>query len=274
MIHEKGSNLSSYTTGLLASGRLVFRREEAQKANRMGAGAFLDAAEKLQKRGRLFSPRRGFYVVVPPQYLNLGSPPPASFIDDLMRFEGHSYYVGLLKAAELHGAAHQAVMEFQVVTDKRLPIIRAGRTKIVFYYRKDLSRVAGGIEDRKTESGMMKLSGAELTVLDLLRYPQAGGGIDNIVTIMGELGEKLDPEKLAALSSAFERAVVQRLGYLLHWLRLRDHADRLHEALEKRSMQWVELDPALAIDPETTPSPVTQDRRWRVTVRRAPERDL
>lgn len=274
MIHEKGANLSSYITGLLASGQLVFRREEAQNANRMGAGAFLDAAEKLQKRGRLINPRRGFYVVVPPQYLNLGSPPPASFVDDLMRFEGHPYYVGLLKAAELLGAAHQAVMEFQVVTDKRLPVIRAGRTKIVFYYRKDLSRIAEGIEDRKTESGKMRLSGPELTVLDLIRYPQASGGIDNVVTIIGEIGEKLDAEKLAALSNAFERAVVQRLGYLLHWLRLRDHADRLHEEIEKRSTQWVELDPALAADPDAAPEPVTLDKSWRVTVRRTPERDL
>ena len=38
-----------------------------------------------------------------------------------MRHEGEAYYVGLLKAAELHGATHQAVMEFQVVTGKRLP---------------------------------------------------------------------------------------------------------------------------------------------------------
>nr|WP_245488732.1 type IV toxin-antitoxin system AbiEi family antitoxin [Rhizobium ruizarguesonis] len=38
-----------------------------------------------------------------------------------MRHEGNSYYVGLLKAAELHGATHQAVMEFQVVAAKRLP---------------------------------------------------------------------------------------------------------------------------------------------------------
>ena len=34
----------------------------------------------------------------------------------LIRFEHCPYYVGLLKAAEMHGATHQAVMEFQVVT--------------------------------------------------------------------------------------------------------------------------------------------------------------
>ena len=43
-------------------------------------------------------------------------PPPSWHIDALMTREQQSYYVGLLKAAELHGAGHQAVMEFQVVS--------------------------------------------------------------------------------------------------------------------------------------------------------------
>lgn len=55
-----------------------------------------------------------------------------------MRHEGRPYYVGLLKAAELHGATHQAVMEFQVITDKRIPRISAGRSVLSFYYRKDM----------------------------------------------------------------------------------------------------------------------------------------
>ena len=42
----------------------------------------------------------------------MAAPPPPWYIDDLMRFEDCSYYVGLLKAGELHGATHQAVMEF------------------------------------------------------------------------------------------------------------------------------------------------------------------
>jgi len=96
---------------------------------------FLDAAEKLQKRDRLLNLRHGFYVIAPPHYLNFGSPPPASFIDDLMRHANRPYYVGLLKAAELHGASHQAVMEFQVVTNRQMREVRAGRSKIAFYFR-------------------------------------------------------------------------------------------------------------------------------------------
>ena len=79
-----------------------------------------------------------------------------------MAREGRAYYVGLLKAAELHGATHQAVTEFQFVTAKRLPRIRAGRGLIVFYFRRDMEAVTAGIEHRKTDTGTMKISSAAL----------------------------------------------------------------------------------------------------------------
>ena len=66
------------------------------------------------------------------------------YIDDLMRHEGRPYYVGLLRAAELHGASHQAVMEFQVVTNKKMPELLVGRSRIAFYYRKDMEAVSAG----------------------------------------------------------------------------------------------------------------------------------
>ncbi len=197
-------SLASYIVGRLAAGRLVFSREEAQVALGIGRGAFLDAAEKLQKRDRLLNLRQGFYVIVPPQYLNFGSPPPASFIDDLMRHESRPYYVGLLKAAELQGASHQAVMEFQVVTNRQMRDVQVGRSKIAFYFRKDMSAIASGIEERKTDTGKMKISSVELTLLDLLRYPQASAGLDNILTVFSDLGSKLNPEGMGVLSRAFE----------------------------------------------------------------------
>lgn len=42
------------------------------------------------------------------------------YIDDLMRHEGQTYYVGFLMAGAMHGVTHQAVMEFQVVTNGRV----------------------------------------------------------------------------------------------------------------------------------------------------------
>lgn len=274
MIHDQRSALSAYASGLLSAGRTVFTAEEARDALGVGHGAFLDAAERLQRREALLNPRQGFYVVVPPQFAAWGAPPPTWYVDALMRHEGQDYYVGLLKAAEFHGATHQAVMEFQVVSAKRLPRIRAGRSLIAFYFRKDLGPVAAGVESRKTDTGVMKVSSAALTALDLLRYPQASGGIDMIDTVVADLALKIDPDQLAALSGAVERPVVQRLGHLLEHLGHEALTGAMREALRSREpLPWTELDRQARADPDFRREPQKRDPRWRVVVRGAPESD-
>ena len=274
MLHDQRSALSGYVSGLLSAGRTVFTAEEAEQALGVGRGAFLDAAERLQRRKALLNPRQGFYVVVPPLFASWGAPPPASCIDALMRHEGQAYYVGLLKAAELHGATHQAVMEFQVISAKRLPKIRAGRNLIVFYFRKDMEAVKAGIDDRKTDTGTMKISSAALTALDLLRYPQASGGIDNVATVLSDLGQKIDPEQLAAISVTVERPIVQRLGHLLDRLGHGALSRPMLKALRARgSVPWAELDRQEARAVDFAAEPRKRDSRWRIIVRRAPEPD-
>ena len=274
MVHDQRSALSTYMAGLLAAGRVVFTGSEAAQALGVGRGAFLDAAERLQHRGHLVNPRRDFYVVVPPQFASWGAPPPPWYIDALMHHIGEPYYVGLLKAAELHGATHQAVMEFQVLAGKRLPRIRAGRNLIVFYYRKDMTAVAAGIEDRKTDTGTMRVSSAALTALDLLRYPRAAGGLDNVATVLADLAGKIDSTRLAALSAAAERPVVQRLGYLLERLGQGERAAAMHAALiDRGAVRWTELDGNEARDPDFAPPEQERSERWRVIVRRVPEID-
>jgi predicted transcriptional regulator of viral defense system len=274
MMMEKRLPLSDYMTGLLSAGRAVFTREDAVDALRIKPRGFLKAAEKQQRRKALLNPRHGFYVVVPPQYLSWGAPPPAWYIDDLMRHEGHPYYVGLLKAAELHGATHQAVMEFQVVTDKRLPKIRAGRSIISFSYRKDMARVADAVADHKTDTGRMRVSSPELTAFDLLRYARAVGTIDSIATVLSDLGDKIDAARLAQLAPAFERTVIQRLGYLLDHLSHHEKTAALYDYLSKNKLlPWIELEPFHPANAEFSSDPVERNPRWHVIVRRLPETD-
>jgi predicted transcriptional regulator of viral defense system len=274
MILDKPKTLSAYLEDLLSSGKVVFLREEALEALAMNRGAFLDSAERLQKQGRLISPRRGFYVVVPPQFRSWGAPPAAWYVDALMSHERHSYYIGLLKAADLHGATHQAVMEFQVVTNTRLPRVTAGRSVLVFYYRRDMEITRAGVEDRKTDTGSMKISCAELTALDLLRYPHASGGMNHIATVFADLGRKIDADKLAALSAAFERPIVQRAGWLLDHLGFQERTEKMHRRFLKESQRpWTEFEPAIVGDPDLTPSPVDESKRWNLVVRRLPEVD-
>ena len=276
MLPDHRPRLSDYINSLLSTGRIVFTAEEAELALSVDHGAFLDAAERLQRRGLLLKPRQGFYVIVPPQYLSWGAPPPTWYIDALMSHEGqtHSYYVGLLKAAELHGATHQAIMEFQMVTAKRLPVIHAGRSRIVFYLRRDIEAVSAGIEDHKTETGKMRISSVALTALDLLRYPQASGGIDNIATVLSDLGHKIDSTQLTTLSALVERPVVQRLGYLLDFLGYDSLIEPMLESLHARgSLSWTELDRHAGRERSIAPNPRSRDLRWRIVVRRTPQID-
>lgn len=269
-----GAELSSYLSDLQSKGQLVLASQGVEPELGLSHGAFLDAAERLQKQKKLIRLRRGFYVIVPPQFSSWGAPPPSWYIDAFMRHESCPYYVGLLKAAELHGATHQAVNEFQVVAEKRLPKIQAGRSSISFYYRKEIKALARGIVDHKTDTGSMKLSSVELTSLDLLRYPHASAGLDNIVTVLADLGGKINPEALARLSVSFQKSVVQRLGHLLDQLGYADSTRlMLQELVKKELPSWVELDPEEVADPQLAPSPIERDRRWNVVIRRRPEVD-
>jgi predicted transcriptional regulator of viral defense system len=265
--------LTQYIHDLQAGGRITFTDEEALAALGITRNAFLKASARLQKAKLLLNPRQGFYVAVPAQYASWGAPPPAWYIDALMRHEERPYYVGLLKAAELHGASHQAAMEFQIVTDKQLRDIRAGRSIISFFFRKDFNSVEEFIMPWKTDTGAMKISSPELTALDLLRYPRASGGIDAAATVLSELSDKLDPEKLARAARHFERSVIQRLGYLLDFLGARARAEPMHRYLvsSEPSFLWVPLAPApRGFEKE---APVERNSRWRVHVHSTPEID-
>ncbi len=273
MIPDSRASLPTWVTDLQSAGRVTFTSDEAKQELGVNHGAFLDSAERLQRKGHLLSPRRGFYVIVPPQHLSWGAPPPSWYIDELMQFERSPYYVGLLKAAELHGAAHQAVMEFQVVTSKRLPQIQAGRSILAFYFRKDMPSAADAVVPFKTDSGQMNVSSPELTALDLLRYPQAAGGIDNVATVFAEIADRLDADRLSSVAQHCERSVAQRVGHLLDHLGHTDRTSPLHAVLSQSNLSWVELDTTEAKDADFAREPLARDEKWRIVVRRQPEVD-
>ena len=273
MMLEPRSSLASFTTRLQGVGRLAFTRDEAIQALHITEAGFLKAAGRLQKKRALLNPRHGFYVVVPPQYLSWQAPPPAWYIDALMKHEGRPYYVGLLKAAELHGATHHAVMEFQVITDKQIPKIRAGRSIIAFYFRKDVEAVLFGVEDQKTDTGSMKVSSVELTALDLVRYMHIAGGIDAVATVLSDLAPRIDGRKLASLAAKFERTTVQRLGYLIDRAGQGERAEAMRALLfAKQPVPWVSLEPHKR-GARASSQPAERNERWHVIVDRLPEAD-
>ena len=75
--------LSRWVEQLQSQGRYTFTRGEAEAKTDRSFVAAQSALRRLKKRSRIVSPRRGFYVVIPPEYRTAGSPPASWFIDDL-----------------------------------------------------------------------------------------------------------------------------------------------------------------------------------------------
>src|ERR1700728_1118626 len=118
---------------LIARGRYSTSVEEIRELTGLSYAAITSGMQRLRKQRRVFSPTRGLYVVVPPEYRSWGVIPPDWFIGDLMRHLGRRYYVALLSAASYHGAAHQAPQVFQVMADGRVLDRAIERVRLRFY---------------------------------------------------------------------------------------------------------------------------------------------
>ncbi|HWL44079.1 MAG TPA: type IV toxin-antitoxin system AbiEi family antitoxin [Ilumatobacter sp.] len=175
-------------------------------------------AARWRAKHHAFAPTRGAYVPIPPEFRSWGVVPASHFIDPLMRFLGHRYYVAYLSAAEVHGAAHQRPQVFQVVTSGRLRDRAFGRVRIEFTTSADTA--GRPVVERNTPTGTMRVSTPEVTVLDLVAAPSRGGGLSNVATVIGELLEddKLDLDELAREAGQYPIAVRQRTGWMISFV--------------------------------------------------------
>ncbi len=257
--HETRPSLGRFVDSLQEQGRYTFLREELTGVLDRSPDATKVALHRLSTKGRVVAPMRGFYVVVPLEYRSVGCPPASWFIDDLMNFLGRPYYVGLLTAASLHGAAHHAVQEFQVVTSRQLRKIEFGRMRIRFFTKRSMERAP--VVSMKTDTGSMRVSTPEVTALDLIRYSTSAGELGNVATVLSELGERLDPAKLLDVADGEgEVPPMQRLGFLLERVGSEEALVPIENWLGQRAPRPVPLNPRRA----SKGSPL--DERWQVLV--------
>ena len=90
------------------------------------------------------------------------------FIDGLMNYLKEPYYVGLLSAAEIHGAAHQRPQIFQVMAARRRRTIKCGEVRIEFCVRRNLDKIP--CAKHKVTTGYLRVSSPEATAFDLIGY--------------------------------------------------------------------------------------------------------
>ncbi len=220
-----------YIEDLAAEGRYHFTTDNALKAIGGSDAAVRAQLRRLKHRGRIASPMRSFHVIVPPEYKRIGCLPAEQFVDQLMEELGESYYVALLSAAERHGAAHQRPQSLQVMVRKNRPDIECGQVRIVFIARGDLDRMP--ITKVNTPRGFVRYSTPEVTALELVGYPHHAGGMNNVATVLSELSEEMDAEKLVEAAKLSPVGWSQRLGYLLEIVDQQELADALAPFVEK-----------------------------------------
>jgi len=207
------STLEEFVNETRAKGRYSFSLEELVKCFSISDKALNQALFRLKSKNKISQIRKGFYAIITPEYSRQGIVPPNLFIDDLMKSLGKKYYVGLLSAAALHGAAHQQPMEYYVITEK--PALRDIKNeKLSFNFFVKQSWQEADIIQKKTDAGYINVSTPELTALDLLTYGDFG--INRILTILEELSEEMKPSNLARAARNYPlTSTIQRLGYLI-----------------------------------------------------------
>lgn len=255
---------------LLARGRHWVTSEQAATLLGMPLAHVSPSLARWRDRGLLFSPTKGVYVPIPPEYRSWGAVPASHFIDPLMRHLGHDYYVCLLSAAEAHGFAHQRPQQFQVMTSARLRDRSFGRVQLAFVSSADTgSRPA---MTRNTPTGTMRVSTPEATALDLVSRPLDSGGLSNVATILADMIQDgaLDLDKLADVAAAYPAAVALRTGWLLEFVANEVGStvdvDALHRVAGKRGTPA----PLEAYGPRRGPV----DERWNVIINGPVEPDL
>jgi predicted transcriptional regulator of viral defense system len=230
---EQYKYLDSFIDEQRANGKYSFTTEGLHSELGVPENALKKTLQRLKNQESVVMVRRGFYVIVPPEYRAKGIIPTNLYVNDLMKFLNRDYYVGLLNAAAYHGAAHQQPQDYSIITEGiALRPIKNDKVGINFYIKKSWNKK--DVIKKKVDTGYINISSAELTALDLVNYYNEVGGFNRVTTVIEELKEMIQADQLVETARQYEEvAVVQRLGYLLECV-LEDHSlsDALYNYLE------------------------------------------
>lgn len=225
---------------------------------------------RLSKQGILYPVYKGFYVIIPPQYAAKRMVPPIYYIDQLMSYLNKPYYICLLNAAEILGAAHQRPQKFSVMTVfPKSSVSSSKNNSLVWGYRKEIP--SDFLLFKNSETGVIYYSNAELTAIDIVHYEQYIGGLSRAATILDELAEKLDFRKASDnLFNYTSIATIQRLGYILDdILEQKEIAEVLHSEL----LTYVKRFRYIPLSTHKTDENAEKNTRWKVYINSIIETD-
>jgi len=127
MNKKEQNKWSDFFLDLRERGQCTFTFEDAKKKFDLSDQSISQELYRYSVKKQIVKIRKGFYGILTPETAIGGMLPPDLFVDALMKSLRKPYYVALLSAAALHGAAHQQPMEYFVVA--RTPAPRSIRNK-------------------------------------------------------------------------------------------------------------------------------------------------
>lgn len=232
-IKAKNRALSRYLDQRQSEGFYYFTQPEVLSLLGYVPRSFQKAAKRLIRQNRLLSIKPGFFIIVPPEYKTEGSLPPTWFVEPLMSYLALPYYVGLQSAAALYSGDSPIDQPFQVMTNS--PLSRVDKKGVHLRFLKNIKTPQTPCHLLKTEGGTLTVSTPEATALDLVKFYKSSRGFNQVATVLSGLVTHLKADDLwqTAKKSLYERAIIQRLGYLLSLQGV------LGEALAHPLAEWI-----------------------------------
>jgi predicted transcriptional regulator of viral defense system len=151
------------------------------------------------------------------------------------------------------------------MVDRPRARIECGKVIVDFHVRRDLERAT--TVDMNTPRGPVRVSSPEATALELVGYAKHAGGLDNVATVLSDMAESIDAQRLVEEAARAPLAWSQRLGFLLELVEAGDVASLLQSHVEKNTKRVTALDASL---PRTG---AERSKRWRVAINTRLEMD-
>lgn len=249
---------SDYIQNLAVNGRHHFTTMSAIEAIGGKPPAVRAQLRRLESKGLIAQPTRSFFVIVPPEYQRLGCVPATHFIDQLMQLWSEPYYLALLSAAQIHGAAHQSPQVAQVMLKRNRSAISCGLIRVEFIARATLEQVP--VKRFNTPVGTICCATPEVTALELVGYPNHAGGLSNVATVVSELAEEMAADLLLGAAQISPVSWSQRLGYLLELVGQGELAKALEPFVQQQARSYTPLRRAAGI------ASATRVARWKLIV--------
>ena len=225
----------SFIEKRMALGRVAFSLDELLEEFELSAIAAKNQLRRLSGKVIRVSPRQSFFLIIGPEHRTMGAPPANWWLQDYFNWLGRPYYLALQSAASEYGSNPQALQVVQVMTDRPIRTIKAGRVQIRFFVKKNIQQTP--MRQLPQAPAPLWISTPEATVFDLVRYAVRIGGIDRAAETIRPLVPKLRVGELKRVLNAENKPpIAQRLGFVLEAMGAKKLADAVYNWLPDKRM--------------------------------------